>query len=671
MNNSAPQNRSNWKMIRFLQTKGRVQQFLLVGFLSIIIIMMVVTLVPGGGGVGDFFGLGMSQNVLAKVGGDEITVQDVNKQAQRMARQQFRGQVPPSILPFFIQRANDMLITQRIILNEAHRMGLNATEADLRDALQHGPLAEMIFPGGNFIGQQQYQNLIQGQANMTVQQFETEMRDQLTIDKLRTAIEGGVVVTQSELMDEFKQQNTKIKFDYAVLSLEDVAKTVNPTDAELHAFYERMKPQLTNSIPEQRKARYILVDYAHAGVRISQADLESYYKQHMDEFRVPESVTVRHILVKTPTPDANGKVDQKELDAAKAKAEDILKQLKAGGSFDALAKKYSDDPGSKERGGLLGPIRRGQTVPEFEQAAFAAKKGDTVGPVKSNFGYHIIHIDDKTEPHVKPLDEVKSQFEPLLLQQKGQAATEQMAKSLQSTAATQGLDKAAASKDLQVMETGLFARGANLPGVGSAPGFQDAVFNQKPNATPQAVAIPNGWAVVQATDVKPPATPTFEEAKAQLAAQFKQEKAQSELVRKATELADKAKSAHNLRAAAKAVGATVKTSEFVKPGDQVPDIGQLAGQTEAVFSLKPGEIAGPVAAGNNNAIVFSLLQRQEPPASEFEQQKDQIRLSVLQRKRQEIIEAYITSLRDKMQKEGKIRVNDKELQKLTASVGQE
>jgi peptidyl-prolyl cis-trans isomerase D len=658
-------------MIRFLQTKGRLQQILLVGFLSIIIIMMVVTLVPTGGGLSDFFGVGMNQNVLAKVDGEEITVQDVNKQAQAMARQQFRGQAPPSILPFFIQRANDMLVTQKVILAEARRMGLSATDADLRYMLEHGPFASYLFPNGNFVGQSQYQNFVQGQFNLTVPQFEAELRKQITIDKLRTALEGGVAVSNAELEEQFKQENTKVKFDYAVLSLDDVAKTVNPTDAELRAYYERMKPQLTNSIPEQRKAKYILVDFANAGVRVSQADLENYYKQHQDEFRVPESVTVRHILVKTPPPDANGKVSQQALDAAKAKAEDILKQLKAGAGFDALAKKYSDDPGSRDKGGLLGPIRRGQTVPEFEQAAFAAKKGETVGPIKSSFGYHIIHIDDKTEAHVKTLDEVKSQIEPILLQQKGQAATEQLAKSLQSAAATQGMEKAAASKGLQVMDTPFFARGANLPGIGNSPAFDDAVFTQKPNSTPQAVAIQNGWAVVQATDVKPPATPTFDEAKSQLSAQFKQEKAQSELVRKAQELADKAKSEHNLRAAAKAEGAAVKTSDLVKPGDQVPDIGQLSGQAEVVFSMKPGEIAGPIQGGNNNAVVFSLLDKQEPPASEFAQQKDQIRQAVLDRKRQELIEVYITNLRDKMQKEGKIKINNKELEALTKNVGQD
>ena len=252
-------------MIRFLQTKGRVQQFLLVGFLSVIIIMMVVTLVPGGG-LGDFLGFSMAQNVLAKVGSQEITVNDVNKQAQLMARQQFRGQVPPQILPFFIQRANDMLITQKVILSEANRMGLSATDTDLRYTLEHGPFAAMLFPNGSFVGQAQYQNFVQGQFDMPVAQFESELRKQITIDKLRTAIEGGVVVTNSELQEQFKKENTKVKFEYAVLSLDDVAKTITPTEAELRAYYERQKPQLTNSIPEQRKAKYILVEIGRAHV---------------------------------------------------------------------------------------------------------------------------------------------------------------------------------------------------------------------------------------------------------------------------------------------------------------------------------------------------------------------------------------------------------------------
>ena len=653
-------------MIRFLQTKGRVQQILLVGFLSIICIMMVVTLIPGGSSLTDFLGLGMNENVVAKVDGQEISVQDVQERARNMARQRYPQVPADKVLPFIIPQVADGMVSQALFLSEARRLGLRATDTDLRYLLEHGQFAPVLFPNGKFVGQSEYQAFVSSQFNLSVPQFEDEVRKQITMDKLREAIEGGVVVTEAELQKQFQEENTRVKFDYAVLSLDDVEKQVKPTDAELHAYYEQHKAQLTNTIPEERKIRYILLDYAKAGGAVTQADLESYYRQHQDEYRVPETVSVHHILVKTPSPGPDNKVDQKAIDAARAKAEDILKQLKSGANFEALAKKYSDDPGSKDKGGLIGPIRRGQTVPEFEQAAFNAKKGDLVGPVKTSFGFHIIRVDDKTEAHVKPLDEVKAQIEPILARQKGQAASESLAKSLQSTAGTEGLDKAAASKGLQVMETGFFMRNANLPGIGAAPSFMDAVFGSgdKTPSAPQALPVQNGWAVVQVTGIKPAATPTFEEAKAQITSQFKQEKAQAELQSKVKELADKAHAEHNLRSAAKAVGATVKTSDLVKPGDQVPDVGQLAGSAAVVFSMKPGDISGPVQAGNNG-VVFALLDKQQPPASEFQEKEDQIRQELLQQKRTEAFEIYIGSLRDKMQKDGKVRINEKELQRLS------
>jgi len=653
-------------MIRFLQTKGRLQQILLVGFLSIICIMMVVTLIPGGSTLTDFFGLGLGQNVVAKIGGHEITSQDLVTQTRNYARQQYGARAEMAV-PFIMPQVANMLINRRILLNEADRLGLTATDADLRYLLQHGQYAQVFFPDGNFVGQTQYQNILSNQG-VTVQQFEDDVRSQITIDKLRQAIEGGVVVSHSELQQQFKTENTRVKFDYAVLSLDDVQKQVSVSDAELRAYYEKQKPQLANSIPEERKIKYILVDYAKAGAGISQAELESYYKDHMSEYRVPESVTVRHILISAPAPGPDGKVDQATVDAAKAKAEDVLKQLKAGAKFEDLAKKYSEDPGSKDKGGLIGPIQKGQTVAEFEKAAFGAQKGQTVGPIKSSFGFHIIHVDDKTDAHVKSLEEVKPQIEPLLGKQKGQAAAESMAKSLQSSAATMGMDKAASSKGLQVMESGYFARNADLPGIGTSTGLMDAVFGaaQKTPSTPVAVPVQNGWAVVQVTDVKPASTPTFEAAKARLSEELKREKASSELEAKVKELADKARAEHNLRAAAKAVGATVKTSEFVKPGDQVPIVGQLTGPAEVVFSMKPGEISNPVQAGSNG-VVFALLDKQEPPASEFDQAKDEIRQGILQKKRGEAIALYISALKDKMQKDGKIRINDKEIQRLSTA----
>ncbi|HEU5400552.1 MAG TPA: peptidyl-prolyl cis-trans isomerase, partial [Terriglobales bacterium] len=289
------------------------------------------------------------------------------------------------------------------------------------------------------------------------------------------------------------------------------------------------------------------------------------------------------------------------------------------------------------------------------------------GPVKTSFGFHLIRIDDKTPAHVKSLDEVKPQIEPMLARQKGQAAAEALAKQLQAAATSEGLDKAAASKGLSVAETNYFARNANLPGIGTSTSLMDVVFDaQKTPSTPQAVPVQDGWAVLQVTGIQPPSTPTFDEAKTQLTEQLKRQKAESELEAKTRELADKAHSEHNLRAAAKAVGAAVKTSDLVKPDDQVPDVGQLSGPAAVVFSMKPGEISGPVQAGANG-VVFALVDKQEPSPAEFAQKEDQVHQEVLQRKQQEAIGVYISSLRDKMQKDGKIRINEQQLKRMAAA----
>ncbi len=196
-----------------------------------------------------------------------------------------------------------------------------------------------------------------------------------------------------------------------------------------------------NSIPGKVKAKYILIDTNQLAekIEVTPAEVQQYYKQHEDDYRLPETVTVRHILIKAPTPDSNGKVDQKAVDAAKAKAEDIDKQLKGGASFADLAKKYSDDPGSAKDGGLLPPLTRGRTVPEFEQAAFNTPVGQTTGIVRTNYGFHIIHVEAKQEPRLKPLAEVKIEIEPVLKKQKAAAEAQTVASAVQALARTDGI----------------------------------------------------------------------------------------------------------------------------------------------------------------------------------------------------------------------------------------
>lgn len=657
-------------MIRFLQTPGPIKKIVLGGMLLVICGAMVITLVPGG--LGSNIGLGgPGQGVVATVDGADVTALEVNRTADNMLREQFpkAGAQASMLRPYFAQRALENLISQKAILSEAKRLGLRATDEEVRDEIQHGRYSSVFFPGGNFIGQDEYQARLD-QAGITIAQFEQEIKDQILFTKLRDLVAGSASVTDAQVKQEFDHRNTKVKLEYAVLDKDAIAKSIQPTEAELKAFYDRNKATYNNSIPEKRKIRYAVIDNVKlaAQTQITPQELQSYYDQHRDEYRVDQQVNVRHILIKTPLAGADGKVDQKGVDAARKKAEDILKQVKAGGNFSDLAKKNSEDTGSAENGGSIGWIGKGRTVPEFEKTAFSLPKGATSDLVQSSYGFHIIHIDDKQEAHLKTLAEVKNQIEPILKQQKVASAAEAEASSVASQARSGGLDKAAAAKGLQVITTDFVSRNDSLPGIGSAPQFMDAVFSQAEKSPPAQAPLPQGSAIFEVLAVKPPSTPSFEEIRSRVESEFKNERTSALLSQKTRELSDRAKAAHDLKKAAKELGATVKTSDFVLPDGQVPDIGSMSGQASSAFSMKPGEISGPVTAANAG-IVFSVTDKQEPSPQEFEAKKDEIRDGLRQTKQSELFGLFVGNLRDQMEKSKKIQINPQEKERLTRSAG--
>lgn len=649
-------------MIRFLQTPGRFQKALLVGFLSIVCIMMVVTLVPGGV-LSDFGSKGVGADSVAKVDGQNVTNQEVELVARNMMQQRH---IPDQFKQYILPQAVDAVVMQKVYLREAKRLGLQATDGDLRNEMQHGGLAQALYPNGAFIGADQYRDLIASQFNLSVPQFEQELRNELTLRKMRSVIGAGVFVSNAEVHDAFVRVKTKVKFDYAVLSVADLEKSVTVSDSELRAFFEKNQQQFANTIPEQRKVKFVLVDPARLPnpAKASSDELQSYYRQHATEFRVPESVKVRHILIKLPLPGPNGKVDSKQAEVAKAKAQDVLNQIRKGGDFAVLAKKYSDDLATAKEGGSVGQLVQGSgSAPEIEKVAFGLAKGQSSDLIPTSYGFEIVRVDDKITAHARSIEEVRGEIEPIVTAQKNQKTADQLARTVENQAKSSGLDKAAASNGLQVQESGYVTRTDALPGIGAAPQFSDAVFTMKPNAAPVSVPLPRGSAVAQVTEVKPPATPSFEQVKDRLATQLKQQKAQAMLAQKSQELSDKAHASHNLREAAKAVGATVKTSDFVASDGQVPDLGQVASSAPQVFAMKPGDISQAINIGQKGVVV-ALLEKQQPTDAEFNAVKDQIKASLLEHKRSEAEEVFITSLRERLEKDGRIIVDKKKVESL-------
>ena len=236
--------------------------------------------------------------------------------------------------------------------------------------------------------------------------------------------------------------------------------------------------------------------------------MQAYYNQHHDQYEVKDQVKVRHILIAVP-PGADAKTDA----AAKAKAEDLLKQIKSGGNFAELASKNSDDPGSKAQGGELGWLDHGKTVPEFDKAAFSLAPGQTSDLVKTQFGYHILQVEDKKTAHMRPLAEVKAEIMPLLEQQKAGAAEQSFATSLAADAKKNGLDKAAAAKGLHVVTTDYLSKEGVVSGLADGSALLTQAFTVAKGGDPVAVSTGDGFAVYQVTDVKAAHAPEFAEYK--------------------------------------------------------------------------------------------------------------------------------------------------------------
>ena len=644
-------------MIRFLQKDNRVVKIIFIVIIAVAVVTMVITLVPGifadadttsdtyatvhsGGLFGRFFGASTA-----------ITTPEVQQVAQRILQQKH---YPDMVLPYIMPQAAQALIQREVLLQEANRLGLQVGDADLRRAMQTGPFSQAIFPGGQFIGEDKYADFVSNYFHTSIQDFESQVKKEIEINRLESMVTGGITVSDQEVRDAYQQQGTKIKFDYAVLNAEDLRKQINPTDAELEAFFKQNAARYKDAIPDTRKLAYISLrqtDVPGSATPVTSQQVEQYYQQHQKDYQVPEEVKVRHILIKVPA-GADAKVDA----AAKEKAQNILKQIKAGGDFAALAKANSDDPGSKEQGGELGEIQRGVTVPAFEQAAFSLQPGQVSDLVKTQFGYHIIQVEQKQTAHLKPLEEVRAQILATLTRQQESSQQAAYAQQLANEAAKTSLAKTAEAHHLQVVTTDYVEQNAVLPGLPDGSKLLSQAFTAKPGSTPQVSGTGDGFAVFQVVDDKPAHAPSFAEYKSHLVDDFREQQLPQLLARKTNELADKARAENNLAQAAKELGATVKTSDLVGHTAQVPDVGELATAAPDLFDLKVGQISKPINTGHSG-IVARIDDKQEPTPSEIAKNFDATREQLLNEKREQMFAVFVTSLTDRYEKQGGIRIN--------------
>ena len=655
-------------MIRFLQKDSRFVKGVFVVIIAVACITMVVTLVPG-----IFNDQTASADTYAVIGRggplgrflpavDEIPTADVQQLAARMLQRQ---QLPEFVLPFMMQRVAQGLIQQHIELIEAKRLGLVVTDDDVRRFLHTGQWGMVLFPDGKYIGDAQYADFISQQFGITRDKFENEIKKEIGETRLRALVTGGVTVSDNEVRDSFRQQGTKIKFDYAVLNADDLRKSINPTDAELYTFFNQNKAKYSTAIPESRKIQYIAFtdsNLPQPPAPVSDAEIQQYYNQHQKDYQIDDQVKVRHILIKVD--GADPKADA----AAKAKAQGVLDQLHHGGDFADLARKNSDDPGSKDQGGELGWIKHGVTVPEFDQAAFSLQPGQTSGLVRTKFGYHIIQTEEKQTAHTRPLDEVKPQIQSLLTRQRESQQEQAFAQALASEAQKNGLAATAAAHHLQVVTTDFLSQASVIPNLPDGTKLLADAFSAKKNATPLVSSTGDGFAVFQVVDIQPAHAPVFADYKSHILDDYRDQQLPQLLATKTNQLADHARTENDLAKAAKEMGATIKSSDMVGRDAQVPDIGALATAAPQIFDLNVGQLSSAINTGHSGIIV-KITDKQEPSSDEIAKNFEQTRAGLLDQRREEMFAVFVTNLQQKYEKEGRIRMNRKAQQTPGAPAG--
>ena len=646
-------------MIRFLQRDNRLVKAFFIVVIAAASLGMVVYLIPGLTGMGaaatDTYAViypHWYSRLLSS--GATVSQQRVEKMARAQLQQQ-RYPDNPMILGLFEQRIGNQLIQQQILLEEAGRLGIHANADDVRQYLQTGQAGQVLFPGGKFIGEDQYANLIATRFNMTVPEFEDDVKNDIVIRRLQAYITGGVTVGDQEVRDDYRKGNIKIKFDYAVISADDIRKGINPSDGDLESFFNKNKARYATAVPEQRKITYFAFtpnDLPGGIPQPTQQEIKAYFDAHKADYQTPDQARSRHILIKV-APNADAKTDA----AAKAKAEDLLKQLKAGANFADLAKKNSDDPGSKDSGGELPFAQHGTMVPEFDKAIFGQKIGD-IEIVKSQFGYHIVQVEERKEAHAQDISEVLPTIQATLLRQKAAGSEEGYANALTAEAAKNGLEKTAAAHHLEVVTTPPVAKGGVISALPDGSQIVTKAFDSKQGDAPQSAQTGEGYAVFQVTGIEPAHAPTFADWKTHVLDDYRNEQAPLLLAAKVKELDDKAKASGDLAKAAKELGATMKTSDLVGPDGQVPDLGQVQQVAPQLLDLAVGAISGPISA-ERNGVVAKIVDKQEPTPDEMAKNFDQTKDQMLEQKRSEAFNVFLGNIMADYKKNKRIAINAK------------
>ena len=581
---------------------------------------------------------------VATVNGHQILTKDVDQQAQQLRRrlEQIYGPDAAAAMARYNVReqALDQLIDQQLVLDEANRLGLRISDA----ALEHMIEAQTAFQVDGRFDLAIYQTALRSE-NMRPADFESDLRLEMLQQLMQRMVTQTVEVSDAEMHQIYDQRNLKFAMSYVEIPYKDLESTVNPTDKQIADYFEAHREEFRE--PERISFDFVRYDPDKLAGKVnpSEKEIQNYYNRQRDAALThPEQVRARHILIAVP---ADATPAQKA--AAKAKAEDLLKQIKAGGDFAKLAKQFSDDPGTRNAGGDLGYFEQSQMVKPFADAAFRMKPGE-LAVVQTQFGYHVIQVEDHKLAHVDTLAEARPKIIEALrhragIEQAHQAIDQDLGEALNG----KQLQMLADRRGLDVVKTPMLAANESTAEI-TDPTLMQEAFKLNPND----VRVINGrdaQYLVKLIERKPSYLPKLADIQPKVRAALVRQMAEAKALEQATAFLKQVKNPAGFAAAAAAAKlATHSTGDFSRADSSIPTVGEFheAVQAASLLPATPGIINRPLTL-DGNAYVFEVISRTPPTEDQWKAAKSAFKDQLVKQRQAQAWESFVEDLRARAQ----------------------
>ena len=629
--------------LKWLRDNLRHLKFILWG---VVIVFVLLVFVDWGAGRSGGGGGGAA---AVKVGGRAISEQEFLNEMRRLDQRfaQIYGERWNDLRGQFDlagQTAN-YFIDRELQLAEAARIELTVTEDELREAILDNPSFQR--EDGQFVGPETYERIVRGYFRMSPQEFERRLEEDLILGKLNGLAERSAWVGDAEVEREFRRQREQVDLEAVQIRYEPFLSDVVLSEEEARAAYEETAAEYHRD--EQRVVRYLVVETSRLRrtLPVEDTELQEYYESHKDDFLEGEQANARHILIQV-APNAT----EEERTDAELHANGVAQIARTGADFGELAAQHSDDTGSAESGGDLGWFGRGRMVTEFEDAVFSAKPGEIVGPIRSQFGYHIIRVDAFRPEHQQPFEEVAEQVRFAVME--GRAAAEASARAqalaqrIQSEGpATQEEWQAIADEDEAVVlnQSPPFSAGETIPGTSEGGALADEAFASEIGDIGGPLAVTRGWIVWQLAEVRPEGIQPFEDVRVAVEQALRRDKAMGLAREQAAAFAERWRSGEDATEIAGEFGTSVIEAAGHRRGARVENLGIVPGVDKAVFAASVGEVLEPVDAGNNGMIVVRVNDIVRADASELAAEMETVRAQMMAERAGQLMRSIINERR--------------------------